>query len=404
MKQMFVVMKETYIRQVKSWSFLFMVFGPFLFLGLSIGIGYLTGSSTDAKNQVALVTEIPAVKESLKGIDGLTLDYKDEAAAKKAIKDEKAAAYLTVDEKDGQIEATYVGDQAMKTDLKTLVAAKLSQVQQGINMARANLSKEQLTALSQQVSLKEKIDEKKEGLKMVQTMVAGALGMLLYMILMFYSGITAQEVASEKGTKIMEVVFSSIKATDYFFARMLGLFGVIFTHIFVYVVGLVAVWIFRADIPVVKDFLAPNSPITQHLAEAISLNTVFFIILGVFMYVVLSAFLGSTVARPEDSGKAISPLMMLVLFSFFGVTTLGSAGDVFLLKIGSYIPFISTFFMPFRTINGYATGLESWASLGIAVLFTIVGTVLIARIYASLILQTDDLGPWKTIKRALSYR
>ena len=404
MKQMFVVMKETYIRQVKSWSFLFMVFGPFLFLGLGVGIGYLTDSSTDAKNQVALVTEVPAVKESLKGTDDLTLDYKDEAAAKKAIKDEKAAAYLTVDEKDGQLEATYVGDQAMKMELKSLVAAKLSQVQQGINLARANLSKEQLTALSQQVSLKEKIDEKKEGLKMVQTMVAGGLGMLLYMILIFYSSITAQEVASEKGTKIMEVVFSSIKATDYFFARMLGLFGVIFTHIFVYVVGLVAVWIFRADIPVVKDFLAPNSPITQHLAEAISLNTVFFIILGVFMYVVLSAFLGSTVARPEDSGKAISPLMMLVIFSFLGVTTLGSAGDVFLLKIGSYIPFISTFFMPFRTINGYATGLESWASLGIAVLFTIVGTVLIARIYASLILQTDDLGPWKTIKRALSYR
>ena len=404
MKQMFVVMKETYIRQVKSWSFLFMVFGPFLFLGLGVGIGYLTDSSTDAKNQVALVTEVPAVKESLKETDGLTLDYKDEAAAKKAIKDEKAAAYLTVDEKDGQLEATYVGDQAMKMELKSLVAAKLSQVQQGINLARANLSKEQLTALSQQVSLKEKIDEKKEGLKMVQTMVAGGLGMLLYMILIFYSSITAQEVASEKGTKIMEVVFSSIKATDYFFARMLGLFGVIFTHIFVYVIGLVAVWIFRADIPVVKDILAPNSPITQHLAESISLNTVFFIILGIFMYVVLSAFLGSTVARPEDSGKAISPLMMLVIFSFLGVTTLGSAGDVFLLKIGSYIPFISTFFMPFRTINGYATGLESWASLGIAVLFTIVGTVLIARIYASLILQTDDLGPWKTIKRALIYR
>ena len=404
MKQMFVVMKETYIRQVKSWSFLFMVLGPFLFLGLSIGIGYLTGSSTDAKNQVALVTEVPAVKESLKETDGLTLDYKDEAAAKKAIKDEKAAAYLTVDEKDGQLEATYVGDQAMKMELKSLVTAKLSQVQQGINLARANLSKDQLTALSQQVSLKEKIDEKKEGLKMVQTMVAGGLGMLLYMILIFYSSITAQEVASEKGTKIMEVVFSSIKATDYFFARMLGLFGVIFTHIFVYVIGLVGVWIFRADIPVVKDILTPNSPITQHLAESISLNTVFFIILGIFMYVVLSAFLGSTVARPEDSGKAISPLMMLVIFSFLGVTTLGSAGDVFLLKIGSYIPFISTFFMPFRTINGYATGLESWGSLGIAVLFTIVGTVLIARIYASLILQTDDLGPWKTIKRALSYR
>ncbi len=43
--------------------------------------------------------------------------------------------------------------------------------------------------------------------------------------------------------------------------------------------------------------------------------------------------------------------------------TLGAAGDNLVLKIGSYIPFISTFFMPFRAINGYASGLEAWISL-----------------------------------------
>ena len=32
------------------------------------------------------------------------------------------------------------------------------------------------------------------------------------MILITYASVTAQEVASEKGTKIMEVVFSSIRA------------------------------------------------------------------------------------------------------------------------------------------------------------------------------------------------
>ena len=84
---------------------------------------------------------------------------------------------------------------------------------------------------------------------------------------------------------------------------------------------------------------------------------------------------------------------------------MGSAGDVFLLKIGSLHSFLLNLLHAFPYhLMGYATGLESWGSLGIAVLFTIVGTVLIARIYASLILQTDDLGPWKTIKRALSYR
>ena len=65
---------------------------------------------------------------------------------------------------------------------------------------------------------------------MVQTFAAAGLGFFLYMILITYASVTAQEVASEKGTKIMEVVFSSIRATHYFYARMIGLFGVIFTH------------------------------------------------------------------------------------------------------------------------------------------------------------------------------
>ena len=82
----------------------------------------------------------------------------------------------------------------------------------------------------------------------------------------------------------MEVVFSSIKATDYFFARMLGLFGVIFTHIFVYVIGLVAVWIFESRYPSCQGY-SPRSKLSDYPTpcESISLNTVFFIILGIFM-------------------------------------------------------------------------------------------------------------------------
>ena len=396
MKQMLIVIKETYLRQVKSWSFFLMVLSPFLFIGLTIGINYFVGSSTSAKSNIALIRDQAPVKEVLKGTDGLSFDYKDEAAAKKAMKEEEIKGILTVEEKDGQLEARYQSEDAMKPDFKSVLMAKLSQVQQMLNVSKADLS--------QQVSLIEKIDEKKEGLKMVQTMVAGGIGFLLYMILIFYSSITAQEVASEKGTKIMEVVFSSIRATHYFYARMIGLFGVIFTHIGIYAVGLGGVWMFRDSIPLVKDILSPDSPITQHIGQSISLNTFFFIILGIFMYVVLSAFLGSTVARPEDTGKALSPLMMLVMVGFFGVTALGSAGDVPLLKIGSYIPFISTFFMPFRTINGYASGLESWGSFGIALTFTLLGTMIIGKIYSSLILQTDDLGLVKTVKKALSYR
>lgn len=398
MRNMWVVIKETYLRHVKSWSFFFMVISPFLFLGISVGIAYLQGSSMAKNDKVAVVTTVPSVAEGLKNVNGVNFDYKDEASAKEAIKDEKLKGYLIIDQEDSVLKAVYHGETSLENGIKFAVTGTLNELQNQLNRSTASLSQEQEKRLAQTIQFTEKIDEAKENKKFIQTMAAGALGFFLYMILITYAGVTAQEVASEKGTKIMEVVFSSIRASHYFYARMMALFLVILTHIGIYVIGGLAAILLFKDLP----FLA-QSGVLDHLGDAFSLNTLFFILVSLFMYVVLAAFLGSMVSRPEDSGKALSPLMILIMGGFFGVTALGAAGDNLILKIGSYIPFISTFFMPFRTINGYAGGVEAWISLVITVIFAVVATGFIGRMYASLVLQTDDLGIWKTFKRALSY-
>ena len=376
-----------------------MVISPFLFLALSVGIGYLQGSSMAKNSKIAVVTTVPSVEDGLKGSNGLNFDYQDEASAQAAIKDEKIKGYLTIDQEDSVLKAVYHGETSLETGIKLAVTNKLNELQYQLNRSAANLSQEQEKRLSQTVDFTEKIDESKENKKIVQTIAAAGLGFFLYMILITYASVTAQEVASEKGTKIMEVVFSSIRASHYFYARMLALLLVILTHIGIYVVGGLAAILLFKDIPILAQ-----SGILNHLGEAFSLNTLLFVLVSLFMYVVLAAFLGSMVSRPEDSGKALSPLMILIIGGFFGVTALGAAGDNLILKIGSYIPFISTFFMPFRAINGYANGLEAWISLAITIAFAVTATVFIGRMYASLVLQTDDLGPWKTFKRALSYK
>lgn len=376
-----------------------MVISPFLFLALSVGIGYLQGSSMAKNSKIAVVTTVPSVEEGLKGTNGINFDYKDEASAQTAIKDEKIKGYLTVDQEDSVIKAVYHGETSLESGIKLAVTNRLNELQYQLNRSAANLSQEQEKRLSQTVDFTEKIDESKENKKIVQTIAAAGLGLFLYMILITYASVTAQEVASEKGTKIMEVVFSSIRASHYFYARMLALLLVILTHIGIYVVGGLAAILLFKDLPILAQ-----SGILNHIGEAFSLNTLLFVLVSLFMYVVLAAFLGSMVSRPEDSGKALSPLMILIIGGFFGVTALGAAGDNLILKIGSYIPFISTFFMPFRTINGYANGLEAWISLAITIAFAVTATVFIGRMYASLVLQTDDLGPWKTFKRALSYK
>ena len=399
MRNMWVVMKETYLRHVKSWSFFFMVISPFLFIGLSGGIGYLQGSSMAQSGKIAVVSTVPAVTDSLKSTNGLNFDYQDEASAQAAIKDEKLKGYLTIDQEDSVLKAVYHGETSLEIAIKLGVTSKLNDLQGQLNRSAANLSQEQEKRLEKTVNFTEKIDESKENKKIIQTIAATAIGGFLYMILITYASVTAQEVASEKGTKIMEVVFSSIRASHYFYARMLALLLVILTHIGIYVVGGLAAILLFKDLPILAQ-----SGILNHIGEAFSLNTLLFVLVSLFMYVVLAAFLGSMVSRPEDSGKALSPLMILIIGGFFGVTALGAAGDNLILKIGSYIPFISTFFMPFRTINGYAGGVEAWISLAITVIFAVVATGFIGRMYASLVLQTDDLGPWKTFKRALSYK
>ena len=376
-----------------------MVISPFLFLALSVGIGFLQGSSMAKNSKIAVVTTVPSVEEGLKGTNGINFDYKDEASAQAAIKDEKIKGYLTIDQEDSVIKAVYHGETSLETGIKLAVTNKLNELQYQLNRSAANLSQEQEKRLSQTVDFTEKIDESKENKKIVQTIAAAGLGFFLYMILITYASVTAQEVASEKGTKIMEVVFSSIRASHYFYARMLALLLVILTHIGIYVVGGLAAILLFKDIPILAQ-----SGILNHLGEAFSLNTLLFVLVSLFMYVVLAAFLGSMVSRPEDSGKALSPLMILIIAGFVGVTSLGAAGDNLVLKIGSYIPFISTFFMPFRAINGYASGLEAWISLAITVIFAVTATAFIGRMYASLVLQTDDLGLWKSFKRALAYK
>ena len=376
-----------------------MVISPFLFIGLSGGIGYLQGSSLAQNNKVAVVSSVPAITESLKSTNGINFDYKDETSAQEAIKDEKIKGYLTIVQEDSVLKTVYHGETSLESGIKLAVTTKLNELQYQLNRSEARLSQEQEQHLAQTIQFSEQIDESKESKKMVQTFAAAGLGFFLYMILITYASVTAQEVASEKGTKIMEVVFSSIRASHYFYARMIALLLVILTHIGIYVVGGLGAILFFKDMP----FLA-NSGILSHMGEAFSVNTLLFVLVSLFMYVVLAAFLGSMVSRPEDAGKALSPLMILIIAGFVGVTALGAAGDNLILKIGSYIPFISTFFMPFRAINGYANSIEAWISLAITVVFAVTATAFIGRMYASLVLQTDDLGIWKTFKRALSYK
>ncbi len=400
MKKTLLVAKETYLRQVKSIAFLIMVLSPFIMLFISVGIGMLSGSSAENRFKLAVVFEEPLQKEDFSALTGTNFDYKDEAEAEKALKDEQIGSYLMVQVKNQQVEATYHSDSALSEDKKAQLMQSLMTIQNRLNVATANLTNEQMTALSRQPKITEAIkqgnqDDFAKAGKMISLMV---LNFIMYFIIALYASSTAQEIASEKGTKIMEVIFSSVPASNYFYGRILGIFGVIVTHIGLYVIGGAAAYKGFEH----SEMIQGIKPMVDSVLQNLDWTLVGFAILGILVYVVLAALCGSIVVRAEDANKAAQPVVFLLLAAFFGATALGQQGaDNIIIKVGSYVPFFSSFFMPIRTINGYASTLESVISLLILAAVTVLFIRYIGKSYAGLILQTDDIGFLKSLKRGL---
>ena len=130
-----------------------MVISPFLFLGLSGGIGYLQGSSLAQNNKIAVISSVSAVTEGLEGTNGINFDYKDEASAQAAIKDEKIKGYLMIDQEDSVLKAVYHGETSLESGIKLAVTAKLNELQAQLNRSAANLSQRTDKRLEQHVQI-----------------------------------------------------------------------------------------------------------------------------------------------------------------------------------------------------------------------------------------------------------
>lgn len=403
MKQLLLVAKETYLRQVKSWTFFFMVVSPFIFIFISAGVGYLTDQSAANQDKVALVSSSNEVTKAFKSVEDITLSYSSIEKARSAFDQEKIAAYLEVEINDGIIEAIYHGKTSLSGEMKVRVDQILQGLQQASNVQQAGLSQEQLTTLTQQPVYKEQLVKGQELAEAGKYIAFFGLVFMLYMMILAYAGLTAQEIASEKGTKIMEVIFSSVPAPLYFYGRILGIFLVITTHLGIYLLGGAATYKVLDHTEGTKEMVQSIEPLIKAVFENLDWSMMFFVGFGLLLYVVLAALSGSLVVRQEDVNKAIQPIMYIVIACFFGAMTLGQgSSDSVFLQVVSYLPFTSTFFMPIRLMNGFATTVESIISLIVLTLTTLGLIILIGKSYAGLILQTDDVGLWKSLKKGLS--
>ena len=69
MNKTWLVAKETYRREVKNWSFLLMIFAPFLVLLISFFFGMSSSSAFDSDTKVGLQFDQEAAFKAIVGAD-----------------------------------------------------------------------------------------------------------------------------------------------------------------------------------------------------------------------------------------------------------------------------------------------------------------------------------------------
>lgn len=405
MRKLWVITIETYLRQVKSWSFVMLVVAPFLMIGLSFGVGFLSANSSQSGNKIAVVSNQSTLRDQFikENKDDIKKSISSIKAAKTAFKDEQIAGYIVLSSDSHQVSATFHGGRSLESNINTKLDSFLMQQQQRLNLINAKLSPAQANTLQQQPQFKQIVQKKTGNAKIARLISFWVMVLMVYMILITYSSVTAQEIASEKGTKIMEIIFSSTSAYKYFAGKILGVLLVILTQLIFYGIGGWGSYLIAQHASFTKEIVAANHALLDKVvSNLLSINLVY-LFLGVILYTILAAFSGALVAKAEDASKAAQPAIYLVMIAFFATFPFQNNADALVVKIMSYVPFFSSFFMPLRIIDQSVGGWEVAASLVVLVGSICLLIQYIGGIYEGLMLQTDDSSFWKRFKRGISY-
>ena len=410
MSKMGIIIKDVYKKNVKSTPFLIMILAPFLLMGIFYLSQYFFGDANDI-NKIGIISDQPAIAEQLAETKNDDYKFKVITSDKKAqaqLEDKKIDAYLDLKMGSDQVSGKLYSKTSLGTSTEMQLQQILSSMQANIRASQLNLT----TAQVQKVMEPAKFESTKvifENGKMkndggdsgTQFILSFLTTIIMFVFIVSYSSIIAQEIASEKGTRIMEVLLSSMKAKTHYYGKLLGVLLVALTQLLIYGVAIVLGYRQFKDMDMVKDLLS-NVSIKALLGSG-AFVIITFMLVGLFLYAVLSALCGSLVSKPEDTAKAIQPVTYLSMIGYMLSLILGTSDPTnVIIKVTSYIPFLSSYSMPLRLASGTVALSSAFVSLAILVLFTIFLTLFSAQLYKSNVLVYSEGGTWSALKQSIS--
>lgn len=409
MNKFMIMIAHTYKNRVKSKTFIITTLITIaLVFGLANFQTIIETFGGDKQKKVAVVTEqeewYPLLETAMSTNDTLNLENFSGRVeeAKKQVEGGNfdSVVHLKVGE-NGLPQATYFAEQIANTGESNPIKQAVQQIKASVVTERANIDAAVIQQISSPVTFDlvalEESAKTAEELSQTRGLVYIML-FFMYLSVIMYGNMISTEVATEKSSRVMEILISSVSPVSQMFAKIIGIALLGLTQFAILII--VGYFGIQQSKSSGEGTLLQSLGLSNIQGLTIAYAVLFFL-LGYLLYATLAATLGSLVSRLEDAQQIVAPMMMLVIAAFMIAVFGLSMPDAKFITISSYFPFFTPLIMFLRV---GMLDIAIWEiSLSIILLVTsIIALALVgARVYRGGVLMYGKSSSLKDMKTAL---
>ena len=407
MRNIGIIISREYLTRVKKKSFLLTTFlVPVLFAAMCILPSVIMFMAKDTGKQVAVVDQSSIVMPYLE--DTESVDYTDYSAepvdSMKARFNDLGLDVLVVvsplDSVTRSVTLSSYSEKPLSVDIKESIQSKVNTAVEDYRLALYDIGdlKQIMEDVESDVTMStytlgedgaEKITSSE-----VYMIISMVLSIIIYMFIAMFSGMVMQSVIEEKASRVVEVLVSSVKATELMFGKIIGVACVALTQFLLWIV-LTAVLVKGFSAFVGFDSLMGDPAQTEQMMEMagtmggvsvddmteiaqdesqmgavlstlkdlnygqLILGFVIYFVLGYLLYASFFAAIGSAVENEADTNQLQMPVTLPLMLAFFIALYAFNAPDSPIVFWGSMIPFTS----PIVMLARIPFGVPAWELL-----------------------------------------
>lgn len=247
--------------------------------------------------------------------------------------------------------------------------------------------------------------------EIVDVLLPTISSIVLFMFIFSYGTLVAQAIATEKTSRVMELLLTSVRPLAVIIGKIAAIGLVSITQIAVLGLCTTVTMLFSApfgllgqvlgSVPAAAADVETQMIVGELQAAFANINLlsivwiVIIFILGFLFYALLAGLIGASVSRIEDLQSAMQPLSLIGVFGFYlaympKIFDIETGDSNIFTVIGMYLPISSPFALPSAIMLNEISLLQTVVAVAVLALLDVLMCVLVARVYENIILHTGD--------------